>query len=115
MISVRCQPDMVRPLGLDLVSGIAILTQHLTKVKCQYRKEVRKIMPEQWTGELIGEIHNAGFKIKEVAAEAKINPKYVSQVLHGKAVSPNVESKMKEALERMKARKLPESRGEEPK
>ena len=70
-------------------------------------------MPEQWTGELIGEIHNAGFKIKDVAAEAKINPKYVSQVLHGKAASPNVESKMKEALERMKGRKSPDGDEEE--
>lgn len=39
MISVRSQTDMVRPLGLDLVSGIAILAQHLTKVKYQYGKE----------------------------------------------------------------------------
>ena len=72
-------------------------------------------MPEQWTGELIGEIHNAGFKIKEVAAEANLNPKYVSQVLHGKAISPNVETKMKEALERLKQRNATESKGEKPK
>lgn len=70
-------------------------------------------MPEQWTGELIGEIHNAGLKIKEVAAEANINPKYVSQVLHGKAVSPNVETKMKEALERLKERTAKDSKEEE--
>ena len=66
-------------------------------------------IPEQWTGELIGEIHNAGLSIKDVAEEAKFHPKYVSQVLHGRAVSPNMEAKMKEAMERLKQRKAPDS------
>lgn len=59
-------------------------------------------MPAQWTGELIGEIHNAGFKIKEVAAEAGMNPKYVSQILHGKYESSRAELRLRSALERLK-------------
>lgn len=59
-------------------------------------------MPAQWTGELIGEIHNAGFKIKDVAKEAGLNPKYVSQVLHGKCESGKAESRLRDALQRMK-------------
>lgn len=59
-------------------------------------------MPAQWTGELIGEIHNAGFKIKDVAAEAGLNPKYVSQILHGKYESSRAESRLREALDRLK-------------
>ena len=58
-------------------------------------------MPAQWTGVLIGDIHNAGFKIKEVAAEAKLNPKYVSQLLHGKYESNVAETKLREALDRL--------------
>ena len=59
-------------------------------------------MPAQWTGELIGEIHNAGFKIKDVAAEAGLNPKYVSQILHGKYESSRAEEKLRAALFRLK-------------
>ncbi len=61
-------------------------------------------MPAQWTGELIGDIHNAGLKIRDVAQEAKLNPKYVSQLLHGKAVSQKAESRLREALDRLKDR-----------
>ena len=59
-------------------------------------------IPEQWTGELIGEIHNAGLSIKDVASEAKLNPKYVSQLLHGKCESSVAEAKLRDALERLK-------------
>jgi hypothetical protein len=61
-------------------------------------------MPAQWTGELIGDIHNAGLKIRDVAEEAKLNPKYVSQLLHGKAVSQKAESKLRDALDRLVSR-----------
>ena len=40
-------------------------------------------MPAQWTGELVGKMHNAGVTAKQLAAEMGKNPKYVSQVLNG--------------------------------
>jgi hypothetical protein len=40
-------------------------------------------MPAKWTGELVGEIHNAGLTIKEVAEAAGMNPKYISTVPTG--------------------------------
>lgn len=58
-------------------------------------------MIAQWTGELIGKIHNSGFKIKDVAAEANLNSKYVSQLLHGKCVSSKAEGKLNAALDRL--------------
>lgn len=60
-------------------------------------------MPAQWTGELIGEIHNAGLTIKQVAAEAGLNPKYVSQVLNGEGESEKAKAKLESALERLKS------------
>ena len=36
-------------------------------------------MPAQWTGELVGKMHNAGVTAKQLAAEMGKNPKYVSQ------------------------------------
>lgn len=61
-------------------------------------------MTAQWTGRLIGDIHNARFTIKQVAEEADYNPKYVSQVLNGHAESPHMEQRLREALERLKER-----------
>lgn len=58
-------------------------------------------MPARWTGELVGEIHNAGFTIKQVAAEAGLNPKYVSQVLNSEDESPKAEEKLRSALRRL--------------
>lgn len=58
-------------------------------------------MPAQWTGILVGEIHNAGLTIKEVAAEAGLNQKYVSQVLNRESDSPKAQAKLWAALERI--------------
>ncbi len=63
-------------------------------------------MPAQWTGELIGEIHNAGFRIKDVAAEANLNPKYVSQILHGKCESTKAEARLRNALANLIAKRI---------
>lgn len=58
-------------------------------------------MPAQWTGQLIGEIHNAGLTIKQVAAEAGLNKHYVSQVLNAESESPKTEKKLRAALTRL--------------
>lgn len=58
-------------------------------------------MPAQWTGRLVGEIHNAGLTIKQVAAEAGLNDKYVSQVLNANTESPKAEQKLRAALIRL--------------
>ncbi|MBR2895197.1 MAG: hypothetical protein IKC03_06015 [Oscillospiraceae bacterium] len=58
-------------------------------------------MPAQWTGKLVGEIHNAGLTIKQVAEEAGMNPKYISTVLNGDAEAPKAERKLRSALQRL--------------
>ena len=58
-------------------------------------------MPAQWTGKLVGEIHNAGLTIKQVAEEAGMNPKYISTVLNGNDEAPKAEQKLRAALERL--------------
>lgn len=57
-------------------------------------------MPAQWTGELVGRMHNAGVTAKQLAAAMGKNPKYVSQVLNILS-SPNVE----DSIARTPARK----------
>lgn len=61
-------------------------------------------MPAQWTGQLVGEIHNAGLTIKAVSEEAGLNSKYVSQIINSEANSPKAEQKLRAALERLKER-----------
>ena len=60
-------------------------------------------MPAHWTGQLIGEIHNAGMTIKEVALEAGLNPKYVSQILNSDAESEKAQARLRAAFEKMLA------------
>lgn len=59
-------------------------------------------MPANWTGQLVGDIHVAGLTIKQVAREAGLNDKYVSQVLNRDDESPRAEAKLRAALERLK-------------
>lgn len=58
-------------------------------------------MPAQWTGQLVGEIHNAGLTIKQVSEEAGLNPKYVSTVLNGDSDATKAEEKLRAALNRL--------------
>ena len=58
-------------------------------------------MPAQWTGKLIGDIHNAGKNIKDVAEQAGLNQKYVSTILNGDKDMPKTEAKLRAALEEM--------------
>ena len=58
-------------------------------------------MPAQWTGKLIGEIHNAGLTIKEVARRANLHDKYVSQVLNADREAPSAEAKLRQALDEL--------------
>ena len=52
-------------------------------------------MPAQWTGELVGKMHNAGVTAKQLAAEMGKNPKYVSQVLNGHYSPKKAETEFK--------------------
>lgn len=49
-------------------------------------------MPAQWTGNLVGRMHNAGISKKELAAFMGKHEKYLSQVLNGHR-DPNVPNK----------------------
>ena len=65
-------------------------------------------MPAKWTGKLVGELHNRGISIKELSAEAGLNPKYVSTVLNSEAKSPKAAKKLNDALDAMIERRKQE-------
>ena len=39
-------------------------------------------MPAQWTGRIVGELHNKKLTLKELAREVGWNDKYLSQVIN---------------------------------
>lgn len=58
-------------------------------------------MPAQWTGRIVGEIHNNALSCKELAKEIGWNEKYLSQVLNSENPPKNAEEKVTAALERL--------------
>lgn len=63
-------------------------------------------MPAQWTAELIGEMHLAGVTAKQLAAEAGLNPKYMSTILNGHVEPKGAEQKLRDALEAIKTKSV---------
>ena len=58
-------------------------------------------MPAQWTADLLGEMHLAGVTAKQLAAEAGLNPKYLSAILNGHCAPKNAEQTLRAALSRL--------------
>lgn len=64
-------------------------------------------MPAQWTGRLIGELHNSKLTILQVSKKAGLHPKYVSAVLNAESGYPKAKEKLLAALEELKAEQHP--------
>ena len=58
-------------------------------------------MPAQWTGRIVGEIHNHGITAKGLAKELGWNEKYLSQVLNSENPPKNAEQKLTDAMYRL--------------
>lgn len=58
-------------------------------------------MPAQWTGRIVGELHNNCLTAKELAQEAGWNDKYLSQVLNSENPPKGAEQKLLNALNRL--------------
>lgn len=62
-------------------------------------------MPEAWTGELIGKMHNAGVTYDELAAEMNVGKPYISMILNSKRNPPNARERLNGAFDRIMSRK----------
>ena len=58
-------------------------------------------MPAQWTGRIVGEIHNNRLTCKDLAKEVGWNEKYLSQVLNSENPPKDAEMKLNAALDRL--------------
>lgn len=59
-------------------------------------------MREQWTGDLIGQLHVAGITCKALAKEAGLHEKYVSQILNGRVHPKGAQEKLFAAFGRIR-------------
>lgn len=62
-------------------------------------------MPEAWTGELIGKMHNKNVTYDELAEEMGVTKAYISMILNGKRKPPGIKNRMKCALDAIIQRK----------
>ena len=58
-------------------------------------------MPAQWTGEIVGQMHNNNITGKMLAAELGWHEKYLSQVLNSADPPKKAEQKVRAALGRL--------------
>lgn len=56
-------------------------------------------MPAQWTGNVIGELHNNRLTCKELAKELGWHDKYLSRVLNSENPPAGSEKKVRDALD----------------
>lgn len=66
-------------------------------------------MPEKWTGDLIGKMHNNRITYQELAEEAGITKAYLSMMLNGARNPAKAEEKLNEALSRILERRSNDS------
>lgn len=62
-------------------------------------------MPEKWTGELIGKMHNHGITRKQLADELGVTKSYVTMILNGSRKTANGREKLEAAYAAVLKRK----------
>lgn len=55
-------------------------------------------MPEKWTGELIGRMHNERINRNEVAEELGVSKAYVTMILNGSRSVPGMRERLEAAV-----------------
>lgn len=55
-------------------------------------------MPESWTGNLIGDMHNKGITYEELAAEMGVTKSYISMILNGRRKPDGICERMANAV-----------------
>lgn len=58
-------------------------------------------MPEKWTGDLIGRMHNNGISCTQLAKKIGINKSYLSMILRSKRKPRNVEQRLCAAVDEL--------------
>ena len=62
-------------------------------------------MPEKWTGNLIGKMHNASVTYDELAAEMGVGKSYVCAILNSRRKPDNARARCEDAFSRIMERR----------
>lgn len=65
-------------------------------------------MPEKWTGELIGKMHNERVTYDEVAAEMGVGKAYISMILNGQRKPADGRERLEAAVDAVIAKRKEE-------
>jgi len=55
-------------------------------------------MPEKWTGELVGRMHNEDVTLEDLANQMGVTKGYISQILHCRRTPPNAKERLNTAF-----------------
>lgn len=58
-------------------------------------------MPEPWTGEVVGIMHNAGITYDELGAKLGVGKAYISMILNSKRAPKDIEQRVKAAVDEL--------------
>ena len=62
-------------------------------------------MPDIWTGNLIGDMHNKDITYDELAVELGVTKAYISMILNGKRNPPGIKDRMEAAVAAIEERR----------
>lgn len=66
-------------------------------------------MPETWTGNLIGQMHNNKVSYADIANELGVTKSYISMILNSKRNPPEIQQRMEEAFAKIMEHRLKEA------
>lgn len=58
-------------------------------------------MPEKWTGDLVGRMHNERVTMEQIGQELGMTKSYVSMILNGKRMPKDAQKRLEEAYVRI--------------
>lgn len=67
----------------------------------ELRKRRERDLPEPWTGDLIGKMHNHGITYNDLGAKLGITNQYISLILNGFRNPSGIREKMENAVDEL--------------
>lgn len=64
------------------------------------------MLPETWTGELVGKMHNNRITLEMLANELGVTKNYISMILNGHRKPPDIQRRLEKALDEVISRQM---------
>lgn len=115
-LAVVCIPDEGQDIVFDVQHGGSTPFEESIATIPRRRQQIGQgggeVMPEKWTGHLVGKMHNHDITMEQLAGELGVTKSYVSMILNSKRKPTGVRKRMETALE-TSIRRREEEWGEE--